>query len=350
MTAWLDAAALVVGPRTAANKAAATLEQLALAVASTKAALAALAGMGAEAKPALPAVVKIALSPLPAADAKLKDLLGATLRLIGPEAVPSLVVVLQDPVAGAERRARAAQALAAMGPVAATAVPELLELSKSAIDSDAQAGLAGLQAIGPAAYGLSAAYLVNELRDDTFADRRCWAAAALGGIGVPAEGDSAKVIDGLLLALLDPDEGVCRAAHAALTRIGAPALPRLLEMLKLGTGEAPYWAVRVLARMKASPEDVIPALAELTWPDRRPVERGTAAELLGEYAPAHTEIIPVLLRLLGDREDYVARIAIRSLTLFGAQVAEPLESLLRQRDPLVRRRALDALESIRAGD
>ncbi|MCY3022353.1 MAG: HEAT repeat domain-containing protein, partial [Planctomycetota bacterium] len=311
-----------------------------------KAALAALAGMGEGAKPALPALVHLATSPLPDNDSEIRTLLGAVLKIIGPDAVPSLTAELKNPVA--DTRARAARAIASMGLVAATAVPDLIELSKSAVDSDAQSGSAGLQAVGPVAYELAAPYLVKVLREDLFADRRKWAAWALGDIRVPADGDRHKVIDALLLALLDPDEAVCRGAHGALARVGAPALPRLREMLKLGEGEAPYWAVRVLARMKADPADVIPRLAELTLPGKRPVERGTAADLLGEYAPAHPEIIPPLLRLLGDREDYVARAAVRSLTPFGAKVVEPLGKLLAQRNPLVRRRALEALEVVRA--
>lgn len=342
-TEWLEAAVKAAKPRAPAEELTAD-ERMALAV--PQAALTALAGMGADAAPALPLLVKVALSPLPENDAELRDLLGTVLRVIGPDAASWLIAELKGPDSAA--RVRAAYALASMGPVAATAVPDLIELSKSAVDSEAQAGFAGLQAIGLAAYDAAAAYLVNVMRGDTFADRRKWATWALGGIRVPDSGDPKKVIDGLLMALLDPDDGVCRGAHGALARIGAPALPRLRDMLKLGVGEAPYWAVRVLARMKADPADVIPPLAELTLPDRRPVERGTATELLGEYAPAHPEVIPVLLRLLGDREEYVARIATGSLALFGAAVVEPLEKLLQQRNPLVRRRALEALESVRA--
>jgi HEAT repeat protein len=226
------------------------------------------------------------------------------------------------------------------------AVPDLIEFSKSMVDSDAQAAFAALQDIGPAAYDVAAVYVVDVMRGDTFADRRKWAAWALGGIRVPAEGDRKKVIDGLLLALLDPDDGVCRGAHAALARIGQPALPRLRDMLKLGVGEAPYWAVRVLARMKADPNDVIPRLMELTLPGNRPLERGTAAEFMENYAPEHTEMLPALLRVLGDREDYVARAAMRTLSLFGARVIEPLKQLLHQRNPLVRHRALEALNMI----
>jgi HEAT repeat protein len=260
------------------------------------------------------------------------------------EAVPALVAELKSE--DAKVRARAARALGAMETVAATAVPDLIELSKSAVDSDGEAGFAALQAIGPVAYPMSVEYLIRTLRGDSFAERRKWAARAFWEIKVPDE--TSKALEALSMALLDEDDSVCRAAHGALARIGAPALPRLREMLKLGEGEAPYWAVRVMARMKADPQDVIPRLVELTQPGKRPVERGTAAELLGEYAPAHPEIIPPLLRVLADREDYVARPAMVSLAPFGEKVVEPLKELLRQRNPLVRRRALEALAAVRA--
>ena len=309
-----------------------------------KAALAALAGMGVEAKPALPAIVQIALSPSADNDEELQNFLALALRMIGPDAVPGLSAELKNP--DAVIRERAARVLASMGPVAATSIPDLIELSKSAVDSDARAGLAGLQAMGPVAYSAAAPYLVNVLRGDIFEDRRMWATYALGDIRVPEDGDKADVIDALLLALLDPEDGVCRGAHGALVRIGQPALPKLRTMLKLGEGEAPYWAVRVLARLKADPSDVIPRLVELTHPGKRPVERGTAAELLGEYAPDHPDIIPVLLRVLGDREDYVARAAMRSMVPFGAQMIPPLRQLIQHRTPRLRHRALEALEYI----
>jgi HEAT repeat protein len=310
-----------------------------------RAALVAIAGMGDSAKPALDAVVKTALAPPADTDKELQKTLSVVLRVIGPEVVPPLIAEFKNPDAAI--RARAANALASMGEVAAGASPDFIELSKSAVDSDARAGFAGLEAMGPIAYSIAAPHLVRVLRADLFEDRRKWATWALEKIKVPADGDKEKVIDALMMALLDPDAAVCRGAHAALLSIGTSALPKLRDMLKLGEGEAPYWALRVLAHMKADPADVIPRLFEYTQPGKLPVERGVAAELLVHYAPEHPETIPVLMRVLGDREDFVARAAIRSLRPFGEKVIEPLKKLLKQRNPLLRRRALDAIESVR---
>ena len=312
-----------------------------------RAALIALAGMGEEAKPALQRIVKLAISESAAKDKDFQNTLSVVLRVIGQDAVAALTAEFKTPDAAV--RARAARALASMGAVASTAVPDLIELSKSMVDSDAQAGFEGLGVIGPAAYPLSAPFLVSVLRGDLFAERRKWATWALAEIKVPPTGDKEQVIDALRQELLDPDEAVCRGAHGALVRIGEPALPQLREMLKLGEGDAPYWALRVLARMKADPDEVIPKLMEYCDPGKLPVERGVAAELVGNYAPDHPEMIPVLLRVLRDREDFVSRAAIRSLVPFGDVAVPPLTRLLKQRNPLLRRRAIDALEAIQAG-
>jgi NLR family CARD domain-containing protein 3 len=280
-----------------------------------RAALAALAGMGEDARPALPAVVKTALSPIADRDKELQKRLGLVMQIIGVDAAPALVAEMKK--GNAEIRARAARAISRMELVGAVAIPDLIELSKSVVDSDAQAAFSAIQAMGPVAYPIAGRHLVEVLLTDLFAERRKWAAYALGDLGVPGATDSNKSIDALQTALLDPDEAVCRAAHSALVKIGAPALPRLRELLKLDEGQASYWwAVRVMARMKADPSEVIPRLIDFMQPGVRQIkegafaERGTAAELLGEYAPAHPEIIPVLMRMLGDREDYVARAAI----------------------------------------
>ncbi len=315
--------------------------------AAQRAALIALAGLGEDAKPALSRILKLALAESTAKDKDLENTLSVVLRVIGPDAVAALTAEFKTPDAAI--RARAAHVLGLMGAVASTAVPDLVELSKSMVDSDARAGFEGLGVIGPPAYPLAAPYLVYVLRGDLFAERRKWATWALAEIKVPANGDKEQVIDALRQELLDTDEGVCRGAHGALVRIGDPALPQLRVMLKLGEGDAPYWALRVLARLKADPADVVPKLLEYCDPGKLPIERAVCAELVGNYAPDHPESIPVLLRVLGDREDFVARASIRSLVPFGDIAVPSLQKLLKQRNPLLRRRAIDALEAIQAG-
>jgi len=347
---WLESVSMFA-PEPAKKVAPSVAEHEDMAV--PKAALMALAGMGADARGAMPTVVKFALSPAADRDPEIQKYLGVALQVIGPDAVPLLVAELKNP--DASIRLRSARAVASMGLPGATAIPDLIDLSQSIVDSDAKAGFEGLQAMGLVGYGLVSPHLVNVLMTDLFAERRTIAARTLGIIGIPQEADGKRVLDALQSALLDPDESVCRAAHTALVKIGPPALPRLRELLKLDEGQSSYWwAVRVMARLKADPSLVIPKLIELTQPGVREVkqgafaERGTATELLGEYAPVHLECIPVLVRLLADRDDIVSGAAQRSLALFGAAALDSVRAVLRGRNPVLRRRAVETLDAIRA--
>jgi len=311
-------------------------------------ALAGFAGMADGAKPALDAIVALAVSPAVDGEKDLQKVLGICLRIIGPDSVPPLTAQFKSD--DAKIRRRAAEILAQMGAVGATAIPELLQLSNSAVESDSKAAFSAIEAMGVLAYPLAAVSLSDTLTSDLFAERRRYAAQTLGGIGIPKEGDRFRVLDALQQALLDPDESVCRTTHGAMVRIGAPALPRLREMLDIGEGAASYWwAVRALARMKAESDRVIPLLIELTRPGIRMVkkgafaEQGVAAELLSNYAPEHTEMIPALLSCLGDREEYVGNAAVRTLKLFGPGVVTAVKPMLRSTDPRVRAGVMRAL-------
>lgn len=311
-------------------------------------ALAVFAGMGDGAKPALETIVALAVSSAVDGEKDLQKVLGICLRIIGPDSVPPLTKQFKSD--DNKVRRRAAEILAQMGVVGATAIPELLQLSNSAVESDSRAAFSAIESMGVLAYPLAAASLSDTLTSDLFAERRSFAAQTLGGIGIPKEGDRLRVLDALQQALLDPDESVCRTTHAAMVRIGPPTLPRLKEMLDIGEGAASYWwAVRALARMKAEPERVVPLLIDLTRPGVRTVkkgafaEQGVAAELLSNFAPEHTEMLPALLRCLGDREEFVGNAAVRTLKLFGPGVLTAVKPMLRTTDSRVRASVLRAL-------
>lgn len=311
-------------------------------------ALAGFAGMGDGAKPALETIISLAVAPAVDGEKDLQKVVALCLRIIGTDSVAPLTAQFKSEDANARRRA--AEILAQMGVVGATAIPELLQLSNSAIESDARAAFSAIEAMGTYAYPLAAASLADTLVSDLFAERRRYAAQTLGGIGIPKEGDRARVLDAMQQALLDPDEAVCRTAHGAMVRIGDVALPRLKEMLEIGEGAASYWwAVRALARMKAEPDRVIPLLIDLTRPGVRTVkagafaEQGVAAELLSNYAPERTEMIPALLRCLEAREEYLVNAAVRTLKLFGPGIVASVKPMLSSTDPRVRQSILHAL-------
>ncbi|MBI3828398.1 MAG: HEAT repeat domain-containing protein, partial [Planctomycetes bacterium] len=170
-------------------------------------------------------------------------------------------------------------------------------------------------------------------------------ALALSSVGKDKE-LGAKVIERLTLTLMDPEPDVCRAAHTSLTIIGDPVLPKLREIVKVAD-ETPFWVLRVMARLKADPEAVIPRMEKLVLPGMSSQERTNAAELLGYYAPEHKEIVPILVRALKDRDRYLVQAAIFSLSSYGADALPLLESATRSRDPRLRKNAVAALAAVR---
>jgi len=307
-----------------------------------KAALAALAGSGEHAQAALPAVVALVKTPVVDEDHEFRDVLSFALRAMGVEASRALTNALQDQ--DKDIRLRAALVLKSMGLIGLPALPRLLDL---AVEDHDEVALAALDAIG--AMGLDAVDAAADLRamvgGDPRPSRRAQAALALSEMGKDKQ-RGPKIIEVLTLALMDPDEHVCRAAHTALTIIGESALPAVREIIKISAGEVPFWVLRVMARLKADPDTVIPQIMLVTQPDKLPLERANAAEVLGYYAPERQELIPILVRVLADPVDYVARAAHRSLESFGMEALPALEAALKDRDPRRRRRAFVALEAL----
>ena len=76
--------------------------------------------------------------------------------------------------------------------------------------------------------------------------------------------------------------------------------------------------------------------------------RRAGGRLEGMMAVTHYAAMQYPARVLGDREDYVARLAVSSLAPFGEGAVEPLKQLLKQRNPLLRRRAIDGLAAVHA--
>ncbi|MCZ7643998.1 MAG: HEAT repeat domain-containing protein [Planctomycetota bacterium] len=310
-----------------------------------RAALAAFAALGAEAEPAVPNMAAFAQREA-ADDERTLELLGLALKPHGVQAGPWLSRALKrdDPAVAC----RVAKAIRVMGPAGATTLNELFDLACGADDAAAEAALLAIGSMGDAAK--EAVKPLIELLTWPLPERRMAAAWALGDLGLGAKtGDpnAARVIEALVAGVLDAREPVARAAHSGLVAVGQPAVAPLRELLKLDEHEAPYWVLRVLARLKADPDLVVPRMLKLTLPGMLPLERGTMAELLGNYAPEHEEMIPVLIRVLGDREDFVARAAGRTLALFGNKSVPWLEAAVRAPDPRARRHALAVLEELR---
>lgn len=90
------------------------------------------------------------------------------------------------------------------------------------------------------------------------------------------------------------------AAADALGRIGAAAVPELVQALSSPDAAVREKAVGVLGRMGAEAAPAVPSLTRLL-DDPDPVVRKAAARTLGRIGPAAKDAVPGLMRALLER-------------------------------------------------
>lgn len=195
------------------------------------------------------------------------------------EAVPVLQWLLK--VEGpAEPRWRAADALGQIGVAARPAGPELIAALK---DSDSHV--------------------------------RSVAAKSLGELAPDVPGAVEALVE------LFPDPQVIRVV-SRFHQEGAPAVPRLIELLTHPDVTVRWNASRTLGKIGEPSMPAVPAiLKHMTDPD--PIIREHAAEALGDIGPAAAATIPDLVKLLTDPEWKVRRDTVRALGQMGP-VAKPV--------------------------
>jgi HEAT repeat protein len=86
-------------------------------------------------------------------------------------------------------------------------------------------------------------------------------------------------------------------AADALTRIGPPAVPMLIEALRSGDGQVRREACAVLMRMGPDAKEAVPDLVRLLEDDDEELRR-MAAIALGRIGPDAGEAVPALMRSL----------------------------------------------------
>jgi HEAT repeat protein len=256
-----------------------------------------LSDIGVDNKDTVPALIDLLDDPEAA------DRLGVVQVLvgIGADVVPHLTAALRHN--NDNIRHAAGEALAQLGPTAATAIPDLIDMltGNGRIERTRAAGILGR--IGPAAVPA----LLDVLKDRE-KDNRCLAALALGHVGRAGR----VALPALSAALRDQDADVRRHAVDALWQIGPDqenAVTALLEALKDSEESIRNRAVEALAQ---SERRGIPMLIAALKDKDQLVRRGTA-EALGLIGPGAKRALPALKEALADPNTQVRAAAAQAL-------------------------------------
>ena len=227
--------------------------------------------------------------------------LAAALASIGEPAGPGLIGALQ--VSDRYVRDYTAWALGRIGPAAAPAVEALCQILQDR-DENVQATVAwALGEIGPAA-AAAIPHLRVAMTDVNERVQR-GAIRALSGIGVPA-------LPTLIEALENPSAEVRKAVGLALADIKAPAIPALIDAIQHRKEVAQRTAALALGRMGPTASPAAPSLINLLRSPDEEVCR-EAAQALAELAPAS---VPFLRNALRDSTDQNLRTKVAQV-LFG---------------------------------
>jgi HEAT repeat protein len=150
----------------------------------------------------------------------------------------------------------------------------------------------------------------------------------------------------LVWALRDHEEEIAANAARTLARIGAPALPCLIDALGhrfAAVRREAVWGLKGLGpqALPALPELII-ALRDL---DAR-VQLG-AAQAIGAIGPEAAEAIPDLIAALRSNHLILCRLAAQALAKIGREAIPALHQTRNSGDHHARREALWALQQIR---
>ena len=136
----------------------------------------------------------------------------------------------------------------------------------------------------------------------------------------------------------------------ALSAVGRPAVPHMVELL----GENDWWlraaAADVLGDLGTTASDTVPHLTRVLDDEAEWVRRN-AVEALGNIGPAAAEAVPALSRRLQDSESWIRHNAALALAKIGPTATEAVPALRKNiddEDRYARANAAVALERIGA--
>lgn len=232
----------------------------------------------------------------------------SAIREIGPSAVPYLVKAFREgrlprrvqrdgrDVLAWEIQEHAAQALKALGPLAAEAVPSLVECVKT---GDKERRSRSAEILGRT--GIATKPVRDALRS-ALNDEDC-AYQASHSLGVLGRGDT-NVVGDLIEAASSGKKSAAYWAAVSFVELGAkskPALPVLIKLASHPTRDSDWAAVKAIGMIGPGAADAVPVLIDVLR-SGGPWAQKCAAISLGRIGPAAKAAIPILHERL-DKED-----------------------------------------------
>lgn len=135
-------------------------------------------------------------------------------------------------------------------------------------------------------------------------------------------------IPALINDLQNPDPAVSGKANLELIRIGEPAVPPLIEMLKSDDVRFRTLAATALWGMGEKGRAAVPALASLLG-DKEASVRVAAAMALENMGPDAAAAVPALIPALRDRDGKVRQWAAKALGKIGPAAEKAVPALTR---------------------
>jgi HEAT repeat protein len=181
--------------------------------------------------------------------------------------------------------------------------------------------------------------------------RRLMLVGVVAVVGLPlacrSRAPEADAVPGLIADLQNPDPEVSGQANLALIRLGEPAVPQLVEMLKSDDVRIRTLAVTAFWGLGEKGRAAVPALAA-TLGDPVDSVRAAAAMALDNMGPNAKDAVPALIRSLRDRDGKVRQWSAKALGSIGPAAEKAVPALAQAaRSEAIRPAAEEAIRKIR---
>jgi HEAT repeat protein len=263
--------------------------------------------------------------------------------IASPAAVPRLIDELNDPQE--VTRLAAAFALGRIGPPAKAAVAALSKCSQASDPVLQVVGawaLAKVQPDDPQVMDKT----VTVLADAILGKNPLARTAALRGL-VDLRPGPARTLPILKQHLKNADKASAEEALHALAQLGEPAVPPLIEALKMP--DCRPLAASILGYIGPPAKSAVAPLVEMAKTDKSPVARREALMALGGIGPAAAAGVPAAIAALDDADEKVVIAACFALAQLGPAAKEAIPALKKRaesKDEGVRQEAVKALKAL----